>query len=257
MLDFIKELALAAGEIIKQGYYKEKIETEHKGSVDLVTEIDLASEKYIIARIRERFPTDSILAEEKPDLTSSGRVWIIDPLDGTTNFAHKFPNFAVSIGLEIEGTIQFGVVYQPITDELFWAERDKGAFLNGKKIQVSGTPELSQSLIGTGFPYDRWEHAEAYAKDFTKVMRSCQGIRRAGAAAIDLCYLACGRLDGFFEQKLKPWDLAAGTLIIAEAGGKLTGYDGRAWDFYQSKTVASNGLIHEELQSQLLTCHPE
>lgn len=251
MLEFIQEIARAAGEIIKQGYYKDSVNTEHKGSVDLVTEIDLASEKYIINRIRERFPTDSILAEEKPDLTSSGRLWIIDPLDGTTNFAHRFPNFAVSIGLEIEGVIKFGVVYQPITDEVFWAELGKGAFLNGKQIRVSQTAELSQSLIGTGFPYDRWEHGEAYTQDFTKVMRSCQGIRRAGAAAIDLCYLACGRLDGFFEQKLKPWDLAAGSLIITEAGGKITGYKQEDWNIYQSKTVASNGLIHAELCQKL------
>jgi len=251
MLEFIKEISRAAGEIIKQGYYKDSVNTEHKGSVDLVTDIDLASEKYLISRIRERFPTDSILAEEKPDLTSSGRVWIIDPLDGTTNFAHRFPNFAVSIGLEIEGVLKYGVVYQPITDEMFWAELGKGAFLNSKQIQVSQTAKLSQSLIGTGFPYDRWEHGEAYGKDFIKVMRSCQGIRRAGAAAIDLCYLASGRLDGFFEQKLKPWDLAAGSLIIIEAGGKITGYKQEDWDIYQSKTVASNGLIHAELCQKL------
>jgi len=251
MLDFIKEIAREAGDIIREGYKMETITSEHKGKVDLVTEIDLASEKYLIGRIIERFPTDSILAEEKPELTSSKRVWIIDPLDGTTNFAHKFPNFAVSIGLEIDGVVQYGVVYQPITDEMFWAEKGRSAWLNGKQIQVSGTAQLSQSLIGTGFPYDRWEHGDSYGKDFIKVMRSCQGIRRAGAAAIDLCYLACGRLDGFFEQKLKPWDLAAGSLIIAEAGGKLTGYNNKDWDIYQSKTVASNGLIHEELCQKL------
>jgi len=248
MIEFIKKIALEAGEIIKKGYYSELTNIEHKGQVDLVTETDLKSEELLKKRIKEKFPNDNIVSEE----TSSGynfgkRNWIIDPLDGTTNFSHKFPVFAVSIGLEIAGIISFGVVYNPILNEMFFAEKGKGAFYNDELIQVSEKDKISNSLIATGFAYDRWEKGDFYIKEYLAFMKRCQGVRRVGAAAVDLCYVAMGRLDGFFERKLKPWDMAAGSLIVTEAGGNISQFNGEKWHYLDDTIIASNGKIHEEM----------
>ena len=248
MLEFIKKIALEAGEIIRDAYYKPKTPIKYKGDIDLLTETDLQCEKHITQKILERFPDDTILTEESehPEGTTN-RKWIIDPLDGTTNFSHRFPFCAVSIGLEIDGEMKYGVVYNPIFNELFYAKKNKGSFLNENKIHVSDNSQISQCLVGTGFPYDRWKHGDYYIKEYLAFMKRCQGVRRAGAASIDLCYLACGRLDGFFENKLKPWDMTAGSLIITEAGGKITQFDGNPWHYSSDTILASNGKIHEKM----------
>lgn len=256
MLEFIKQLALDAGEIIREAFYKSETTLEHKGEIDIVTETDLQCEALIVQRIQEKFPTEGIMTEEQAIINSdSNRMWIIDPLDGTTNFLHRFPFCAVSIGLEIDAEIKFGVVYSPILEELFYAEKDKGAFLNGKPIRVSETAEMSNALVATGFPYDRWQQADFYIREYLAFMKRCQGVRRTGAAAIDLCYVACGRLDGFFERKLKPWDMEAGSLIIKEAGGKITQFDGSSWHYSDQTILASNGIIHDEMVGILGETH--
>ncbi len=248
MLKFIKKIALEAGEIIRHAYFKPETHVEYKGEIDILTETDLQCEKLIIKRILERFPSDTILTEESEhSIGTTNQKWIIDPLDGTTNFSHRYPFCAVSIGLEIDGTIEYGVVYSPIMDELFWAEKGKAAFLNDKLIQVSNTNKISESLVATGFPYDRWQNADFYIKDYLAFVKKTQGVRRAGAAAIDLCYVACGRLDGFFERKLKPWDMASGSLIITEAGGEITQFDGNHWHYMDDTILASNGNIHKKM----------
>ena len=256
MLDFIKQLALDAGEIIKKGYFSNHTKIEYKGKIDLITKTDIESEKFIKNRISKNFPEDNILSEESEAThKDSSRLWIIDPLDGTTNFTHKYPFFAVSIALEMESKIKFGVVYNPIFNEMFWAENGKGSFLNGKKIHVSKTNKISQSLLATGFPYDRWEKGDFYIREFLAFMKKCQGVRRAGAAAIDLCYVACGRLDGFYERKLKPWDIAAGSLIITEAGGKITNYENQKWHYSNATILSSNKKIHSQMYKILKFVH--
>ncbi len=248
MLEFIKKIALEAGEIIRHAYYKPETHIEYKGDIDILTETDLQCEEHIIKRILDRFPNDTILTEEsKLSIGTTTQKWIIDPLDGTTNFSHRFPFCAVSIGLEIDGEMKYGVVLNPIFNELFYAEKNKGSFLNERKIHISDNLEIKNCLIGTGFPYDRWQKGDYYIKQYLAFMKCCQGVRRAGAAAIDLCYVACGRLDGFFERKLKPWDMAAGSLIITEAGGKITEFDGKHWHYSNDTFLASNGKIHEKM----------
>ncbi|NQV16948.1 MAG: inositol monophosphatase [Armatimonadetes bacterium] len=248
MLEFIKKIALEAGEIIRHAYYKPETHIEYKGDIDILTETDLQCEEHIIKRILDRFPNDTILTEEsKQTKGTTNRKWIIDPLDGTTNFSHRFPFCAVSIGLEINGEIRYGVVFNPIINELFYAEKNEGSFLNDKKISVSGNSEIKNCLIGTGFPYDRWQRGDYYIMQYLAFMKRCQGVRRAGAAAIDLCYVACGRLDGFFENKLRPWDMAAGSIIITEAGGKISQFDGEDWHYSNDTILVSNGKIHEKM----------
>ncbi len=248
MIEFMEEIAGEAGDIISKGFDSDRKNISFKGRIDIVTEIDLQSEMLLKKRISEKFPMDNIISEE----TSSGyifgnRNWIIDPLDGTTNFSHNFPVCAVSIGLEIDGIISYGVIYNPILDELFSAEKGKGAYFNGREIHISKTGKISESLIATGFPYDRWEKGDFYIKEYLAFMKRCQGVRRVGAAAIDLCYVACGRLDGFFERKLKPWDMAAGSLIVKEAGGKISQFNGEKWHYLNDTVIASNGKIHREM----------
>ncbi len=248
MLNFIKEIAVDAGKIISDAYQKNDFSISHKGKIDLITEVDIASEKLITERIRKKFPEDDILAEEGDyEKMQSLRKWIIDPLDGTTNFSHHFPFCAVSIALEIDNQIEFGVVYNPIMKEFFSAQKGKGVFLNGKPLHVSKIDRLSQALIATGFPYDRWEKGDEYIKEYLAFMKRCQGVRRVGAAAIDLCYVASGRLDGFFERKLKPWDMAAGSLVIAESGGNISRFDGKKWHYTDQTIIASNSSIHQQM----------
>jgi myo-inositol-1(or 4)-monophosphatase len=252
MQSFICSLARDAGSIILDAYRTAASTVHHKGAIDLVTETDLASEKLIISRITAAFPRDAILSEEQETINPSAPVrWIIDPLDGTTNFAHRFPFCAVSIAREEQGVITHGVVFAPVLDELFYAAGGAGATRNNKPIHVSSRSDLAECLVATGFPYDRWQLGDEYIKDYLSFMKCTQGVRRAGAAAIDLCYLACGRFDGFFERKLKPWDTAAGSLIITESGGRISDYHGLGWSPFSPTICASNGLIHDEMVERL------
>jgi len=242
------DAANAAGEIIRAGWLQPKT-IDYKGAIDLVTSIDKECERKIVATIQDTFPDHSILAEEETELEGTRREyrWIIDPLDGTTNFAHGYPQFCVSIALEHGDQVIAGLVYDPLRRECFRAVIGQGATLNGKPILTSQVNELDQALLATGFPYDRREHADFYLSFFKAFLTRCQGIRRNGSAALDLCYVACGRLDGFWELKLKPWDIAAGALIVAEAGGKLSKFSGAPLLIWDNEILASNGIIHGEM----------
>lgn len=239
-----------AGEIIRRGFGRAH-SIRKKGPVSLVTEVDMASEKKIISIIHKHFPDHRILSEESsPFQGSSSYRWIIDPLDGTTNFAHHLPLCCVSIGVEYEGQMVLGGIYNSIMNELFFAELGKGAFLNGKQIRVSKTKALSESLLVTGFPYDRQKKAAFYLKFFKAMMEKSQGLRRLGAAALDLGYVACGRFDAFWEFNLKPWDVAAGTLIVEEAGGKVSDFKGNRLDLdHPNQLLTSNEKIHSAIVS--------
>ena len=221
---------------------------EYKGAIDLVTEMDKRSEAVIIKEIKKKFPDHGIMAEESAEFPARyGCRWIIDPLDGTTNYAHGLPVFCVSIGFEKAGKIILGVVYNPMLDEMFVAEKGCGARLNGKRIRVSGTGSLDASLLATGFPYDIRTTQKNNLDHFSAFAVRAQAIRRAGAAALDLCYVACSRFDGFWELKLKPWDTAAATLIIKEAGGRVTGFGNERFSIYGDECLASNGRIHGDM----------
>ncbi|HEX2228924.1 MAG TPA: inositol monophosphatase family protein [Candidatus Binatia bacterium] len=239
------EAAHAAGTLIRKNWRQPK-EIAYKGAIDLVTSVDRDAERCIVDRLRKNFPEHSILAEEetKADGDQSSYRWIIDPLDGTTNFAHGYPQVCVSVALEYENDLLLGVVYDPLRRECFSAIRSQGAKLNGQTIHVSGTPDLDQALLATGFPYDRRDHADFYLRYFKAFMTRSQGIRRAGSAALDLCYVACGRFDGFWELKLHPWDIAAASLIVRAAGGRMSDFSGGDFSIHGSETMASNGLIH-------------
>lgn len=216
-----------------------------KGEIDLVTEADLMAEKSILEAIGRSFPDDNVLSEESGRHGKvSDRTWLVDPLDGTTNFVHGFPFFAVSIALEIKGQIVLGVVYNPFMGEYFEAARGTGAYLNKKPIKVSEVNSLGESLLGTGFPYYIHEGPQRVMDHFRRMLVAAQGLRRPGSAAIDLCYVAAGRLDGFWEEGLKPWDTAAGMVIAEEAGGKVSTYDGRSYSPYEKNIVAANLHIH-------------
>jgi myo-inositol-1(or 4)-monophosphatase len=247
-----RQAALAAGEILRRGRQKQKT-LMLKGRVDLVTQYDLRSEKVIIDHITKTFPHHAILAEERGENhKDSAYRWIIDPLDGTTNFAHGYPSFCVSIGLEVDGDMVLGVVYDPVHDELFHALRGGGAFVNRRRIHVSEQRTLTRSLLSTGFPYDIAESEVDNLGNFARMYKVAQGIRRGGSAAIDLCYVACGRFDGFWELKLHPWDVAAGMVIILEAGGRVTDFHGRKSTIFDKDVIASNGRIHTQIQKVLL-----
>jgi myo-inositol-1(or 4)-monophosphatase len=225
---------------------------EHKGVVDLVTEADKASERLLVERLHALLPEASILAEEgSGSQRASGLRWIVDPLDGTTNYAHGYPVFSVSIALERDGGIVLGVVLDPTRNECFTALRGHGAFLNGKPIQVSATPDLDAALLVTGFPYDVRTTERDNLIPFRRFLKTAQAIRRGGSAALDLCYVACGRFDGYWEESLSPWDIAAGVLIVQEAKGRVTGYLGGAPDVESGHIIATNGRIHESMQSIL------
>jgi myo-inositol-1(or 4)-monophosphatase len=236
-----------SGKIQGEWLGKDK-KVELKGEINLVTEVDRICEGRIIEIIKEAFPEHNILTEETPmpQLPSPYR-WIIDPLDGTTNYAHGYPCFCTSIALELEGEIFLGAVYDPLLDELFTAQQGQGAFLNGERITISTTKLLTEALICTGFPYDIRESPVNNVDHFNNFIMEARAVRRDGSAALDLCYVAMGRFDGFWELKLNPWDVAAGKLLVEEAGGVVTDFRGGPLDIYGQETLASNGRIHEEM----------
>ena len=241
--------ALEAGGIIRE-MYENPHQIRLKGAIDLVTEADIASEKAILAILAQRFPGSIVLAEESSsdyENIPAGPVWIVDPLDGTTNFAHGFPYFCVSIAYSVDKVSQVGVIYCPILDELFCAWQGGGAWLNGRRINVSGRDSLIESLVATGFPYDIQDNLAQVMSQLHRVLPAVRDVRRAGAAALDLAYVACGRLDGFWEINLKPWDTAAGQLLVEEAGGTVTDFKGGSWTPYVPEVLAANGHIHSLL----------
>ena len=250
-------IAREAGARLRE-FYSQGVETEYKGDVDLVTVADRAVEKLIRTRLAEAFPEHGIYGEEGTrDRLDREFRWYVDPLDGTTNFAHGFPQFAVSLGLEHrpaaiqpgeDGTLVAGVIYDPLRDELFAAERGRGAQLNGRPMHVSRTGNLGEALLATGFP-SRKRHASPNIHFYQEFTLRSHGVRRAGSAALDLAYVACGRIDGFWEFNLNPWDTAAGILLVEEAGGRVTDYAGQHYRLSSYEILASNGPIHQELMS--------
>ena len=249
-LEEARRTAAEAGGLLRE-YYSRSGEVRFKGAVDLVTDADTAAQDLIHARLSRAFPGHDFLAEEGLErLTGAEFRWVVDPLDGTTNFAHRLPVFCVSIALEHRGALACGVVFNPMSGEMFWAERAGGAFLDGRPIRVSGIAELGRALVATGFPYDLRTTRTNIAPHEKFLLRT-QAVRRCGSAAIDLCFVACGRFDGFWEFKLNPWDTAAGALIAAEAGGRVTDFGGRPVDIYHPEVLASNGLIHGEMLAVL------
>ncbi|NWG12277.1 MAG: inositol monophosphatase [Acidobacteria bacterium] len=239
--------ALAAGDLLKRRF-RTRVDVRRKGVINLVTEVDLAAEELVVSVLRREFPDHAILSEERYAETGRAPVtWIVDPLDGTTNYAHGFPLFAVSIGLEVEGDLQFGVIYNPVLQELFTARRGRGAWLNGRRIHVSGVSDLDSSLLATGFPYDIRTSEENNLGYFAEFAVRSRAVRRGGSAAMDLCYVAAGIFEGFWEIKLHPWDCAAGYLIVREAGGRVTNFRGEQGSIYETECVATNGLIHDAM----------
>jgi myo-inositol-1(or 4)-monophosphatase len=254
-------IALEAGELLR-GYFERGVTAEYKGDVDLVTEADRASEKLIVSRLSEKFPAHGIFGEEgtRSGLDSAYR-WYVDPLDGTTNFAHGFPVFCVVLGLEKraasllpdeDGEMIAGVIYDPLRDEMFITERGKGAWLNGEKINVSRTKTLQESLTATGFPSHK-RHRSPNIHFYQEITLRSHGVRRAGSAALDLAYVACGRLDGYWEFNLNPWDTSAGYLMVEEAGGTVTHFDGGKFTLDSREVLATNGLIFDEMKDLFRT----
>ncbi len=224
----------------------------YKGTIDLVTDVDRQAEAIIISVLKDAYPSHDILSEESEfKSTRSSFLWIVDPLDGTTNYAHGYPCFCVSIALQIEGRLGLGVVYNPLTKDFYTAIAGEGAFKNNRPLHVSKVRMVQQALLCTGFPYDIGISERNNIKEFTRVIRHAQGVRRDGSAALDLCRVAEGSFDGFWELKLKPWDVAAGALIALEAGGRVTSFGGEPFDPFTDTILCTNGLIHEELRSLL------
>jgi len=245
-LETAKYAARKAGQLLVENLGRAR-EIEYKGVTNLVSDSDKQAEEIIISILRERFPRHRILTEERPEEEGLDPKykWIIDPLDGTTNYVHGYPCFAVSIALAIKGEIEVGVVYDPLLDELFYTTKGNGAYLNDRPIRVSNTKRLISSLLATGFSYDVITGGEEKSlKYFNTMVKHAQGIRRNGSATLELCYVAAGRLDGFWEHKLSPWDMAAGSLMVVEAGGKVTTFNGGPFSIYGDEILATNGKIH-------------
>jgi myo-inositol-1(or 4)-monophosphatase len=248
-----REAALEAGELVLRYHISRDFQVSKKGPINLVTEADVAAEQIIVNRIREAFPNHQVLAEEQGAIEGDADFrWLIDPLDGTTNYAHGYPMFCVSIGLEVKGEVELGVIYNPVSRELFTARRGQGAYLNDVRIQVSEVETLVDSLLVTGFSYDR-DEIQKNLRLFEKVMMEARAVRRDGSAAMDMCAVACGRFDGFWEISLQPWDVAAGKVIVEEAGGCVTAFDGSPCTVYDRELLASNGRLHQALSEVLLS----
>jgi len=251
MLDFAIDLAVRAGALLRAAAERERT-VEAKRYADLVTDADKASEALILGAIRERFPHHAILAEESgASGGSSGYTWVVDPLDGTLNFLHGFPFYSVSIALAHEGEPVLGVVFDPVRGELFAAERGSGARANGRRLGVSATATLGTALLTTGFPYSRFSQPDNNLREFAHMSLRAREIRRSGSAALELCYVAAGRTDGHWELELNAWDLAAGAVILREAGGAVTDWQGQPWRLEQGRVAASNGTLHAELLREL------
>lgn len=243
------EAVLTAGDI-QRAHYGTHFRVGKKGSIDLVTPVDLEVERMFRALVASRFPDHDVLAEElaaDSRQAESSWCWIFDPIDGTTNFAHGLPIFCASLGLEYHGQLVYGAVYDPNRRELFTAERGGGAFLNGRRLHVSSAPAVIDAMLCTGFPYDVHQSRDELVSLFGEFVGRARAVRRLGSAAIDLCYVAAGRLDGFWEKRLKPWDTSAGALIVEEAGGRVTRWSGATFDPRCDDLVASNGVIHAEM----------
>jgi myo-inositol-1(or 4)-monophosphatase len=246
-------LATAIDAVVRAGAlqlakFGKDIRVQKKGVIDLVTEVDLEVEQMFRALIAERFPDHDVLAEEM-DVASRGarHRWVFDPLDGTTNFAHGVPIFCASLALEIDGKAEVAAVYDPNRRELFTAEAGVGSWLNGERLKASTSATMLESMLVTGFPYNVHDNADEFIKVFAQVLKTARAIRRLGSAAIDICWVAAGRMDGFWEASLKPWDTRAAALILEEAGGKVTAMNGGTWNPYDGDILATNGLIHEEV----------
>lgn len=258
MLNVAIKAARRAGNIINRASLTtEKFAVSRKQHNDFVTEVDQAAEAAIIETLREAYPDHGFLAEETGEIAGTqaadkpSHVWIIDPLDGTTNFIHGFPQYAVSIALAVDGVLQQAVVYDPTRDELFTASKGGGAYLNNRRIRVAGRIKMADTLMATGFPYREDQDLESYLKLFAQMTRQCAGLRRPGAASLDLAYVACGRVDGFFEQDLKPWDVAAGALLITEAGGLVGNYMGEESFLHSGEILAANARIFAQMVNVL------
>jgi myo-inositol-1(or 4)-monophosphatase len=255
-LELAKKVGIAAaykGQRVHLSHYgRGKSKVEKKGVIDLVTEADTESEKIILGTIKNTFPDHSVLAEESG--LNKGKTdykWIVDPLDGTTNFAHQLGLFSISIAFALGDDTVIGIVLNPVTGELFTAAKGKGAELNGRPIKVSNAQKVSESFLVTGFPYDLIDCFNPLMTRFSKCLKASQGVRRLGSASIDLCFVACGRFDGFWEQNLKPWDTAAGELIAREAGATITDFSNKPFNIYKKEILATNGNVHEEMLSLL------
>ncbi len=258
MLNVAIKAARRAGNIINRASLNsERIQVTRKQHNDFVTEVDQAAEAAIIETLKDAFPDHGFLAEETGEIQGSSmadqpsHIWIIDPLDGTTNFIHGFPQYAVSIALAVDGITQQAAVYDPNRDELFTATRGAGAYVNNRRLRVAGRLKMSEALIGTGFPYREDQDVEAYLEIFAQMTRQCAGLRRPGAASLDLAYVAAGRLDAFFEQGLKPWDMAAGALLITEAGGLVGNYAGEESYLNTGEIMAGNPRLFGQLVTTL------
>jgi myo-inositol-1(or 4)-monophosphatase len=253
-IERIKQVGIAAacngGKVLRK-HFGNLRSVRKKGAIDLVTEADIQSEAAIVDTITKVFPDHAILAEESGAHAGSGGRWIIDPLDGTTNFAHNLPLFCVSIAFAVDNDILAGFVLAPLLDELFVGIKDRGAQLNGKPIFVSTIHTLADSLLVTGFPYDHPTLVDQLMRRFGRCLAATQGVRRLGSAALDLCYVANGRFDGFWEQHLKPWDTAAGFLVATEAGARTTVFSGAPYSIYKNEILSTNGVIHDKLLNLL------
>lgn len=246
----IEMLARNAGAILHTGYNKNH-QVDYKGTIDLVTEIDRQSEEYLIQAILEEFPDHYILAEESGVVDGNKEhIWYLDPLDGTVNYAHNIPIFCVSIAYAHKRRMKFAAVYDPMRDEMFTAERGRGAWLNGKELQISSTRELERSLLVTGFPYDMWDTPNDNLAEFGRFTKLTQGVRRLGSAALDLCYVGTGRFDGYWERSLKAWDAAAGGLVAEEAGAKVTNLDGgQGYISSPQSIIVASPVLHEKMMA--------